>query len=137
MIHLKFCKYNNSRPYVLGQCLGLIAIAEFQLNLHTYIYVYVHTHFYIIYYIFSFIYSHFINLKIYNLEGSIEKLELELLYDKISIFTRINSYFHSNLMEYDCGDSFPFDIETNGNLFVSKSKEKLLPRSYPIQCERK
>ena len=35
-------------------------------------------------------------------------------------------------MGYDRGDSFPFDFEPNG-----KSKEKLSPRSYPIQCERK
>ena len=35
------------------------------------------------------------------------------------------------------GDSFPFDIEPNGIPFGSKSKEKLSPRSYPIQFERK
>ena len=48
-------------------------------------------------------------------------------------------YFHflSHLMGYDRGDSFPFDFEPNGILFVSKSKGKLSPRSYPIQCERK
>ena len=48
-------------------------------------------------------------------------------------------YFHflSNLMGYDCGDSFPFNFEPNGNPFGSKSKEKLLPRSYPIQFDRK
>ena len=40
-------------------------------------------------------------------------------------------------MEYDHGDSFPFDCESNGNPFGSKSKGKLSPRSYPIQCEMK
>ena len=40
-------------------------------------------------------------------------------------------------MEYDHGDSFPFDFESKGNTFGSKLKGKLLPRSYPIQFERK
>ena len=40
-------------------------------------------------------------------------------------------------MGYDRGDSFPFDFEPNGFPFGSKSKGKLSPRSYPIQCERK
>ena len=40
-------------------------------------------------------------------------------------------------MGYDRGDSFPYDFELNGILFGSKSKGKLSPRSYPIQCERK
>ena len=40
-------------------------------------------------------------------------------------------------MGYDRGDSFPFDFEPNGTPFGSKSKGKLSPRSYPIQCERK
>ena len=40
-------------------------------------------------------------------------------------------------MRYDHGDSFPSDFEPNGFPFDSKSKEKLSPRSYPIQCERK
>ena len=40
-------------------------------------------------------------------------------------------------MGYDRGDSFPFNFEPNGNPFGSKSKGNLLPRSYPIQCERK
>ena len=40
-------------------------------------------------------------------------------------------------MGYDRGDSFPFDFEPNGIPFGSTSKGKLLPRSYPIQCERK
>ena len=40
-------------------------------------------------------------------------------------------------MRYDRGDSFPFDFEPNGSPFGSKSKRKLLPRSYPIQFERK
>ena len=39
-------------------------------------------------------------------------------------------------MGYDRADSFPFDIEPNGNQFGSKSKGKLSPRSYPIQFER-
>ena len=33
--------------------------------------------------------------------------------------------------------TFPFDLKPNGNLFGSKSKEKLSPRSYSIQFERK
>ena len=37
-------------------------------------------------------------------------------------------------MGYDRGDSFPFDFEPNGTPFGSESKEKLSPRSYPIQC---
>ena len=40
-------------------------------------------------------------------------------------------------MGYDRDDSFPFDFELNGNLFGSKSKGKLSPRSYPIQFDRK
>ena len=40
-------------------------------------------------------------------------------------------------MGYDRGNSFPFDFEPNGFPFGSKSKGKLSPRSYPIQCERK
>ena len=40
-------------------------------------------------------------------------------------------------MGYDRGDSFPFDFEPNGVPFGSKSKRKLSPRSYPIQCERR
>ena len=40
-------------------------------------------------------------------------------------------------MGYDRGDSFPFDFEPNGTPFGSKSKGKLSPRSYPIQCDRK
>ena len=39
-------------------------------------------------------------------------------------------------MGYDRGDSFPIDFVLNGIPFDSKSEEKL-PRSYPIQCERK
>ena len=48
-------------------------------------------------------------------------------------------YFHflSHWMGYDRGDSFPFDFEPNGFSFGLKSKWKLSPRSYPIQCERK
>ena len=40
-------------------------------------------------------------------------------------------------MGYDRGDSFPFDFKPNGIPFSSKSKGKLSPPSYPIQCERK
>ena len=40
-------------------------------------------------------------------------------------------------MGYDRGDSFPLHFEPNGIPFGSKSKGKLLPRSYPIQYERK
>ena len=40
-------------------------------------------------------------------------------------------------MVYDRGDSFPFDFEPNGIPFGVKSKGKLSPRSYPIQCESK
>ena len=40
-------------------------------------------------------------------------------------------------MGYDRGESFPFDFESNRIPFGSKSKGKLSPRSYPIQCERK
>ena len=40
-------------------------------------------------------------------------------------------------MGYDRGDSFPLDFEPNKLPFNSKSKGKLPPRSYPIQCERK
>ena len=39
-------------------------------------------------------------------------------------------------MGCDRSDSFPFDFESNGILFGSKSKGKLSPRSYPIQFER-
>ena len=40
-------------------------------------------------------------------------------------------------MGYDSGDSFPFDFESNGNPFGSKSNGKLSPRTYLIQYERK
>ena len=40
-------------------------------------------------------------------------------------------------MEYDRGDSFPFDFEPNGFPSGSKPKGKLSPRSEPIQFERK
>ena len=39
-------------------------------------------------------------------------------------------------MGYDRGDSFSFDFGPNGIPFGLKSKGKLSPRSYPIQCER-
>ena len=40
-------------------------------------------------------------------------------------------------MGYDRADSFPFNFEPNGIPFGSKSKCKLLARSYPIEFERK
>ena len=40
-------------------------------------------------------------------------------------------------MGYDRGGRFPFNFELKGNPFGSKSKGKLSPRSYPIDCERK
>ena len=41
-------------------------------------------------------------------------------------------------MGYDRGDSFPFDSEHKWNsIWFRKSKGKLSPRSYPIQCESK
>ena len=40
-------------------------------------------------------------------------------------------------MEYDRGNSFPFDFEPNEILFVSKLKCKLARRSYSSQYERK
>ena len=40
-------------------------------------------------------------------------------------------------MGYDGGDSIPFNIEPNRIPFGSKSKGKLSPRSYPIQCKWK
>ena len=40
-------------------------------------------------------------------------------------------------MGYDRRDSFPFDVELNGFPYDSKSEEKLSPRLYPIQFERK
>ena len=40
-------------------------------------------------------------------------------------------------MGYDRGDILPFEFEPNGIPFVSKSKGKLSPRSYPIQFEGK
>ena len=40
-------------------------------------------------------------------------------------------------MGYDLGDRFPFDFESNGLPFGSKSKRKLSPRSDPIEFERR
>ena len=40
-------------------------------------------------------------------------------------------------MGYDRDDSFSFDFESNGIPFGSKSKEKLSPRPFPIEFERK
>ena len=49
----------------------------------------------------------------------------------------IKFHFLSILIEYDSGDSFPFDFETKIIPLGSKSKVKLSPRSYSIQFERK
>ena len=49
----------------------------------------------------------------------------------------INSYTEKTMLPIPFGDSLPFDFELNGIPFGSKSKGKLLPRSYPIQCEMK
>ena len=46
-------------------------------------------------------------------------------------------HFLSIWMGYNRSDSFSFDFEPNGVPFGSKSKGKLLLRSYPIQFERK
>ena len=54
-----------------------------------------------------------------------------------STLRKLVFYFLSNWMGYDRGDNFPLDFEPNGFPFGSKSKGKLSPRSYPIQCERK
>ena len=40
-------------------------------------------------------------------------------------------------MEYDGGDSFPFDFESTGILFDWNSIWKLSPQSYSIKFERK
>ena len=45
-------------------------------------------------------------------------------------------YFLLHCMGYDRCDIFPFDFEPNGIPFGSKSKGKLSPRQYPIQCQR-
>ena len=42
-------------------------------------------------------------------------------------------FFFSNLKQYDRGDSFLYDFQTNGIPFGLKPKGKLSPRSYPIQ----
>ena len=47
-------------------------------------------------------------------------------------------HFLSYWMGYDRGDSFPLDfLNQMENPFGSKSKGKLSPRLYPVQCERK
>ena len=51
--------------------------------------------------------------------------------------TKLYFHFLSYWMGYDRGDSFPFNFEPNRIPFGWKSKGKLSPRSYPIQCERK
>jgi len=58
---------------------------------------------------------------------------------KASDHTLRKLYFHflSNWIGYDRGDNFPFKFEPNEIPFDSKSKGKLSPLSYPIQCERK
>ena len=50
---------------------------------------------------------------------------------------KLDFHFLSHSMGYDRGDSFSFNFEPNGIQSGSKSKVKLSPRSYPIQCERK
>ena len=45
--------------------------------------------------------------------------------------------FLSCWMGFDRGDIFPFDFEPNWNPLDLKSKGKLSPRSYSIQCEKK
>jgi len=57
--------------------------------------------------------------------------------ERLGALRKLDFYFLSRLMGYHRGDSFPFDFELNGISFCSKSKGKLSPRSYPIQCERK
>ena len=42
----------------------------------------------------------------------------------IPALTELDFHSLSNLMEYDCGDSFPLDFEQNGILFGSKSREE-------------
>ena len=49
----------------------------------------------------------------------------------------IDFHFFSNSMEYDRGDSFPFDFKPNETTFGSRLKGKLSPRSYSMQFERK
>ena len=53
------------------------------------------------------------------------------------VLTVFLSILNQMEMGYDRGNSFPFDFEPNENPFGSKSKEKLSPRSYPIQFDRK
>ena len=60
-----------------------------------------------------------------------------LLKPSLSTLRKLCFHFLSNRMGYDRGDSSPFDFEPNGMPFGSKSKGKLSPRSYPIQCDRK
>ena len=57
--------------------------------------------------------------------------------NKLPTLRKLDFHFLTNCMGYDRGDSFPSDFEPNGNPFGSKSKGKLSPRSFPIQCERK
>ena len=64
---------------------------------------------------------------------------IRIIVDVFPLCTLRKLVFHflSNWMGSDRGDSFPFDFEPNGFPFGSKSKRKLLPWSYPIECERK
>ena len=48
----------------------------------------------------------------------------------------IHFHFISHRMEFDRGDSFPFDFEPNRIPFGSKSKRRLSLRSHSIQFER-
>ena len=60
----------------------------------------------------------------------------DLLRNEKTTLRKLYFQFLSHWMVYNRGDSFPFDFERNGIPFGSKSKGKLSPRSYPIQCER-
>ena len=69
----------------------------------------------------------------------IEATRNKLSFYRVAPTTHWENYISISIhIKYDDrGDSFPFDLEPNGFPFVSKSKGKLSPRSYPIQCERK
>ena len=61
-------------------------------------------------------------------------------FSSLMLYTLRKLYFQflSNWMEYDHSGSFPFDFEHKWNsIWFGKSKGKLSPWSYPIQCERK
>ena len=94
------------------------------------------------------IFDHFISIGREFLQSSFS----DQIKFQIQIFILANLYFRVHLhwenyvsisfhiehwMGYDRGVSFPFNFESNEIPFVSKSKGKLSPRSYPIQYERK